>query len=191
MRELFATLGVFALYVALALGVVAIIFVAFVTLFVLTAPPYSNRGKTLQSVNLPDGSTQFVLMGTQSAGDPSWWVYRMSVGESITEEMRENPEVQPNVLCWNYSEGGNHTKHARIEVRQDRYLVFSRGGLMHCLYDIAADSVLVNEPSPWDAAPFPETPPGQRTNEEIDVAIDQWVRENLDQRIKALLEDAA
>jgi hypothetical protein len=153
---------------------------------------YENAYKSIvQTVEVENSNDQFVLMTNYSGfGDQAWSVYRLPIGASVTSEMRDGGSTA-GALFWNYTEAGDHSEGARLTVVQDRYLVFSRGGLRHSLYDMAADSVLVNEPSPWHAfLDSTDVPPRTPLKEER-ALMDEWVREHLDGRIRAILRGAA
>ncbi len=82
------------------------------------------------------------------------------------------------VLFWNYSEDGDHYDNPNIEIVKERFLVFSRGGLSHSLYDLKTKAVLVNDESPWGS--FEES--WQFKN------MDAWVRSKLHQKIERIVK---
>lgn len=165
--------------------------VAIVVLFCLTV--FDNTNKPIQTVNASDSGSKFVLLTRLSGfGDPSWFVYRIDADQSSIWTIGMDPlKAQSQGLCWNYAEAGNLTTDARIRVEKGRYLVFSRGMLDHCLHDIAEESTLVHEASPWHATPIPDSVIStQLSVEERNVMVRAWTREHLHERIASILRDA-
>ncbi len=113
---------------------------------------YSNNYKSVVQVLETDyEKRRFVLMtDIAGLGDQSWYVYQTRSDEELTDAMREGHNRR-GALLWNYSETGDHTSEPEIEIVDERYLVFSRGGLFHALYDLEGRRVLINEESPWGA----------------------------------------
>jgi hypothetical protein len=98
------------------------------------------------------------------------------------------------VLFWNYSEAGDHSDDPKIEFLKERYLVFSRGGAYHSLYDIKKRQVLVNDESPWASYvlekeskdPSASLLPHAEVIKEMQV----WVQKNLHSKIEKILNNA-
>ncbi len=152
---------------------------------------YQNNYKSLiQTLEAPSQNEEFVLL-TDISGfdDRAWYVYQLPLGAALTKEMKSGHD-KTGVLFWNYSEAGDHYDNSRIEILKDRYLVFSRGGLNHSLYDLQTRQVLVNDESPWhsfiDSEQFNKhgenPPPGMKGR-----GMDAWVRSNLHLKIERIV----
>lgn len=155
---------------------------------------HQNRYKTLlQTLPLPAEKVQIVLLTDISGfGDRAWYVYQMPIGARLTNEMLTGHD-EHNVLFWNYSEAGDHYDNPKIEMLKDRYLLFSRGGLYHSLYDLRIQKLLVNDESPWNSfqgsdqfRKYGENAPSGSAG----TAMDVWVRNNLHKRIESIVNGA-
>gem|GEM_PF-3172278 len=175
--------------VLIGLGVAAGLLVAAVFLLIGLFI-YEQRTEVLQTVEVPSAEAQFVLTTRLAGiGDRGWAVYRQPLGGSAKAAARGN-ENYSGSLFWNYTESGDHSENAHLDVVGDRYLVFSRGGFRYSLYDIIADTVLVNEVSPWGQ--LDHTSRGAPTDLSADKArMDRWVRDHLDRPIGAILRSPA
>ena len=94
------------------------------------------------------------------------------------------------VIFWNYSESGNNIENPKIEIVNNRYLVFSRGGYYHSLYDIKNKKVLVNDESPWGSFLLSEEYKlldEDDTTEDMYFYMDKWVNRNLHTKIKQMI----
>ncbi|MEZ4278483.1 MAG: hypothetical protein R3F21_02560 [Myxococcota bacterium] len=83
--------------------------------------------------------------------DPSWHIYRFSSLDELESAKIENV-FGKGALLETYEEGGDHDEDATIEVVNDRFLVFSKAGMFHALYDLRCDRVVVEDGSPWNSA---------------------------------------
>ena len=155
---------------------------------------YENSYKSeIQAIEIPNESIHFILL-TDISGfdDRAWYVYQLPVRPGLTKKMNTAHDEE-GALFWNYSEAGDHSDNPKIEIQKGRYLLFSRGGLYHSVYDLRHKAVLVNDESPWGA--FLESdqykkygdklPPGTKGT-----AMDVWVRENLHKKIEQIIRDA-
>lgn len=149
---------------------------------------YSNAYKTvLQIIYVPSQHKQFVLL-TDLAGfdDRSWYVYQSNLGASLTDSQREGHNSD-GALFWNYSEAGEHKENPHIRLVEERFLVFTRGGLDHSLYDLKSNRVLINATNSWGevvAEVGSNLPPDVEK-----IMIDNWVRENLHAPIQAFIKN--
>lgn len=156
---------------------------------------YENNYKShIQTLELPDQQIQFVLLTDISGfGDRAWYVYQLPIRANLTKRMKTSHDTD-RVLFWNYSEAGDHDDSPKIEVVKKKYLVFSRGGLYHSLYDIEEKRIVVNDESPWASYTLAEeskNPPGSLpTNIETKKGMDAWVRKNLHSKIEKILNNA-
>lgn len=155
---------------------------------------YQNTFKSvIQVLEVPNLDRQYVLMTDIAGfGDRAWYVYGLPGSAPLTKDMKSSHNEE-GVLFWNYSEAGDHYDDPKIEILKNRYLVFSRGGLYHSLYDIQRETLLINDESPWNSFQESEqfkaygdaSPP-----EETGTGMGVWVRNNLHRRIMAIVNDA-
>ncbi len=79
----------------------------------------------------------------------------------------------------------------QIEIINDTYLVFQRGGLYHSLYDIKARRTLINSGSPWhewfDSEEYKSIQPNP-SSEEQEQSIDEWKGKNLHEPILEIIQ---
>lgn len=136
-----------------------------------------GRSKTeLQRISSPDGRHEFVLLTDLAGfGDRAWYVYEIDRGHEPSRQLREGNNTE-DVLFWNYTEDGRYSASPHLELRGDRYLVFSRGDRYHSLYDTVERRVLVNEESPW-----------AWYSELAETEQDRWVIKNLHEPIQRAL----
>lgn len=119
-----------------------------------TPIPHLNYIESLLS---PDNESIFVLYDDSAfAGDQSWHIFKFDkstdvVNRQIPSNYRgdEDGRWLAKQIMWNYSEGGYDLQDAHIDIIDESYLVFKRGGLYHSLYDIKTDRVLIEDHSPW------------------------------------------
>ena len=132
----------------------------------------------VQTLDWPRENARFVLMTDIAGfGDRAWYVYRLADGAVETAAMNAAHD-KTGVLFWNYAEAGHHVTDPRIDILKDRYLVFSRGGLRHSLYDLKTRKLLVNETAPWGSyvSANRNQTPGEKE-------MRDWVRTHLDRPI--------
>jgi hypothetical protein len=106
----------------------------------------------LAEVEGPHGEW-YALYGEYPAGDydPSWHVYRFPNREAFSSA-RVQRGFDKGALFETYEEAGDHDEDATLEVLDGRFLIFSKAGLFHSLYDIECNRLLINEESPFHAA---------------------------------------
>jgi len=155
---------------------------------------YENRYKSeIQAIEIPTQNIRLVLLTDIAGfGDRAWYVYQLPIGAGLTKQMKTGHDTE-GVLFWNYTEAGDHYDNPKIEILKDKYLVFSRGGLFHSLYDLQQKAVLVNDESPWNSfqeseqfKKYGEKPPSGTPG----TAMDVWVRENLHRKIERIVNGA-
>lgn len=180
----------FALWVGLLLGSAIILYALFVGGTVAYIW-YNNTYKTtIQIVEVPSQRKQFVLLTDLSGfDDRSWYVYRSDLGAPLTSAQREGHNTD-GVLFWNYSEAGEHKNDPHLRLAGDRFLVFTRGGLDHSLYDLKTDQVLINETSSFGAAIAKPDIDGLSSPEDEMIVMDAWVKEHLHGPIQTLLKSS-
>ena len=153
----------------------------------------NNFKSQVQVLEIPDENIQFILLTDISGfGDQAWYVYQLPIGVSLTEQMKSGHDREGS-LFWNYSEAGDHSDSPKIEVQNDQYLVFSRGGLYHSLYNYRRAKVIVNDESPWHSYMMSEetnnSSGNQELSEEMHRGMEAWVRKNLHSKIEEILNN--
>jgi hypothetical protein len=179
--------------ILIVFGVLVIIVVTFIGIAVFDLWYHNSYKSHIQTLEVPDRKIQFVLLtDICGIGDPAWYVYKLPIGVDITKRMKTAYDTE-DVLFWNYSELGDHCDNPKIEIIGKKYLVFTRGGLRHSLYDIEKAEVLVNDECPWAASLTAEEAKGRSgrilSYEEEMKRMDVWVRENLHSKIEKILND--
>ena len=95
--------------------------------------------------------------------------------ESRLDRERLENDGSLSKVIFNYDEGPKNLENIRIIIKNS-YLILERGNLYHSLYDLKADSLLINEESPWHVA-------GGQGKEEMN----EWIKVNLHDKIKKLI----
>jgi hypothetical protein len=180
--------------ILLVVGAIVIAVVALIAVFAFNISYHNNYKSQIQTLESPTGKAKFVLF-TDISGfeDRAWYVYQLPINTEITKQMKTGHDKE-GVLFWNYSEAGDHYDNPKIEIIKRKYLVFTRGGLFHSLYDIEKGQVLVNDKSPWNSFMDSQDkrlqstgsiPPGTEKQK-----MDEWVRNNLHLKIQRILKNA-
>jgi len=154
----------------------------------------NNYKAHLQTLKVDNKNIQFVLFTDISGfGDRAWYVYQLPADGEISKGMRTGHDTR-GVIFWNYSEAGYHYENPKIEIQSNKFLVFSRGGLYHSLYNIETKEVLVNEESPWGAflsgLESKNSANKQPNREEEKLQMNSWVKKNLHFKIVRILQKA-
>ncbi|MCP4420312.1 MAG: hypothetical protein GY805_27215 [Chloroflexi bacterium] len=142
----------------------------------------------VQHLPSPDNEHIFALfIDTSPFGDTGWFVFKFDKDFDV-----KNFEIpwanyvdgsyRKDVIMSNYAEGGDHGKNPNIEIVDNSYLVFMRGGLYHSLYSLEKNAILVGFESPWhewrDSEEYASIQPNPSDEEESN-SIDEWKRRNL------------
>ena len=175
------------------LGVVALAVSALLGLAVFDLWYENSYKSEIQAIEIPSRNIRFVLLTDIAGfGDRAWYVYELPAGADLSKQMKTGHDIE-GVLFWNYTEAGDHYEDPKIVILRDRYLVFSRGGLYHSLYDLQQKAVRVNDESPWNSfqeseqhKKYGEEPPPANTG----TAMDVWVRDNLHREIERIINGA-
>ena len=149
---------------------------------------YQNNFKTLLQVVPYQAEKMDYLLFTDISGfgDRTWYVYELPMNSAMTDDIKQ-AHNKKGVIFWNYSEAGNQTEDPKIEIMDNKYLVFSRGYYYHSLYDIESRKVLFNYISPWGSyilSPEYKKQAENTTYDEEMHLMDIWVEKNIHQRIK-------
>lgn len=165
-----------------------LISVAYMTQSVVT---WLGCKQFVQKLPSPDGKYWYALFWDHAGfGDPSWHVYRVPSAVTV-ESVCVERGMDDSALFANYSEAGEDCENVGIQIVRGEYLVMSRGGLFHSLYDINQEKVLVNEWCPYAASH--DTVEARESERRIPHAeliqrIHAWTAVHLDQPIRRVLE---
>jgi len=141
----------------------------------------SHNGKynyALYTDNSGIGDIEFVVLRIEKDINPQELNLKWSFNErdTIAEKW-----INDRKILSNYEEGSSFTDNANIKIIKNKFLVFSRGDLHFALYDLMADSAVVNVYSPWHG--WIETVnhgPNYRVNDELEKQqYKEWIEKNL------------
>ncbi len=151
-------IGIFG---ALALIGFSLLIIFFVPIF---NNPYSYEDHYLYVNHIEHEGAVYALFEDGSftncggPGDPSWQVYKIHKNINPHElkipcdvDVIDLGEKQAGVelILSNYSEDGTDVFRAKIQIINDKHLVFKRGGSYYGLYDLQEDRAIVNVWNPW------------------------------------------
>ena len=91
------------------------------------------------------------------------------------EDNKKTKECNFVPIVFNYDEGPKNLNDIKIFIKND-YLVMERGNLYHSLYDLKTNKLILNEESPLHAS-----------NAETKDQMNQWIRENLHNKIEKII----
>jgi hypothetical protein len=171
----------------------------FLTTFILGCN--KNYFDYSQHVKSPDGNFNYCLyFDNVGIGDPGYYVLKLDKKVDpeklyINWNFKKGTKAEDTewirrkqVLC-NYDEAGLFTSNPKLEIINNRHLVFSRGGYYFGLYDLKTEKDTFNIGSPWhewlDKSGY-TSEKYDRDKEEI--AYGQWIKENLDTKIRDYIE---
>ena len=158
-----------------------------------------------QHIESPDGKFNYGLYSDFSIGDPGFLVLKLEKGidpknlkidYSLTNGIsaKDADWMYSREILNNYDEASEYCNDPKIELIDNRFLVFSRGGYMFSLYDLKIEKDTINNCCPWNdwasqniwaekgtnyKGPIPK-------NEKSDYGI--WIEKNIDHRIKEYIE---
>jgi len=158
-----------------------------------------------QHIESPDGKYNYGLYSDFSIGDPGYVVLKLEKGIN-PKELKIDYSLKDGIsdddadwmyskeILSNYDEASYYCKDPKIELIDNRFLVFSRGGYMFSLYDVKIEKDTFNNCCPWNEwasqniwaekgsdykGPIPK-------NEKSDYGI--WIENNIDKKIKEYIE---
>lgn len=154
-----------------------------------------------QHVKSPDGRFNYCLyFDDVGIGDPGYYV--LMLDKKVDPEnlyinwnfkkgtKAEDTEwIRSKQVLFNYDEAGFFTSNPKLEIINNRHLVFSRGGYYFGLYDLKISKDTFNIGSPWHAwleKSGYKIEKNDRDKEEK--AYEQWIKENLDAKIRDYIE---
>jgi len=149
----------------------------------------------VQKIESPDAKSWYALFADSAGfGDPSWHLYEYPHDTDVEGVKLKSGAKDAAALFWNYAEAGDHADNPNIRLVRGRYIVFTRGGLHHSLYDIQQKKTLVNEQSPYHAVVGSEEytkitpdPTMERTSE----LVKEWKMKNLHDPILKIIGSKA
>ena len=115
--------------------------------------------------------------------DPAWFVYEFPSLETM-EHATVTSEFDSGALFETYEEGGDHNSDETLEIVAERFVVVSRAGILHSLYDRSCRELLVHEESPWHAADLAGVELAKRARPYL-----EWKLSHLHRPIETLLEN--
>ena len=172
------------------------------TLFLLifTTACEMNYLEYIQHVESSDGKYYYGLYSDFCIGDPGFLVlkldkknnpkdlkikysWRHGITGDDAEWMRERTVLQ------NYDEAGLYCNDPKLEIINGRFLVFSRGGYYFGLYDLKISKDTFNTGSPWnewlEKSGYNDEKHDRNKEKK---AYGQWIKQNLDTKIKDYIE---
>ncbi len=121
--------------------------------------------------------------------DPSWHVYRFADDEDLSSA-RVHQGFGKGALFETYEEAGDHDEDATLEIFGGRFLIFSKAGLFHSLYDIECGRLVINEQSPFHRASQSDRDKSHVGNPEWPRFYLQWKLEHLHRPIESAIATA-
>lgn len=159
-----------------------------------------NYVNYIEHLESPDGKYNYCLYADGiGVGDPGFnvlkiekevnpeklkinWSFRNGVSEQYTEWMLSRE------LLANYEESSYYTSSPKLELIDNRFLVFSRGGYMFGLYDVKLEKDTINNCCPWGewAKNGAQYSGKIEKNEESDYGL--WVEKNIHNKIAGYIK---
>jgi hypothetical protein len=154
-----------------------------------------------QHIESPDGNFNYCLyFDNVGIGDPGYYILKLD--KKVDPEKlyvnwnfkrgiktQDSEWIKDRELLFNYDEAGFLTSNPKIEIINNRHIVFSRGGYYFGLYDLKIEKDTFNISSPWNEW-YKES--GyiikNRNRKEMEEAYEQWIKENLDDKIETYIE---
>ena len=153
-----------------------------------------------QHVNSPDGKFNYGLYSDFGIGDPGYYVLKLdknvdpeklyikfSFNNGVKSEDRE--WLRGREVLYNYDEAGFFTSDPKLEIINQRHLVFSRGGYYFGLYDLKIAKDTFNDGSPWHSYHSENENKDEKYDRDKEKkAYGQWIEQNLDAKIRDYIE---
>lgn len=158
-----------------------------------------------QHIKSPNRKYNYGLYSDFSIGDPGFLVLKLEQGinpKKLKIDYSLKNGISADDADWiysreilnNYDEASQYCKDPKIELIDNRFLVFSRGGYMFSLYDIKIEKDTFNNCCPWNEwasqniwAEKGKDYKGQiPKNKKSDYGI--WIEKNLEKKIKEYIE---
>lgn len=175
--------------------IIIILFSVFgIGIYYLTHHNFDQYGYIEHVYSELDSSNYCRFMSTFGIGDPDFIIVRLDKNIEPSD-LETNWDTQKNIdtnkytyfndriVLSNYEESSMLSHDAKLNIINKRFLVFSRGGLMFGLYDIALKKAIVNNGSPWHSWLETYRPNKMNGKEELS-SYSRWVKINLEDSIK-------
>lgn len=103
------------------------------------------------------------------------WNNLEKIDKQLIEDSKHTKNKNFDFICFNYDEGPKNMDGVRIFTK-DHYLVMSRGGLYHSLFDLKSQKLIVNEPCPYCES---------QSNTKEDMNL--WIKKHLHNKIDKII----
>lgn len=150
----------------------------------------------IQHVESPNGKYNYCLYSDFSIGDPGFVVLKieksinpkdLKIDYSIKSGIssKDADWIHSTEVLSNYDEASYFCDNPKLELINNRFLVFSRGGYMFGLYDIKINRDTFNIGSPWNAWLNQSDMKYQKLDKDKEHSeYEKWIKLNLDKKIK-------
>lgn len=157
----------------------------------------SNYLDYSQHITSPDGKFNYCLyFDNVGIGDHGYYVLKLENNiepEQLRIDWKFKTGTKPEDIEWirkrqilfNYDEAEFLTSNPKIELINNRHLVFSRGGYYFGLYDLKLEKDTFDISSPWNAWLDKSGYKSEKYDrEKEEKAYELWIKENVNDKIK-------
>lgn len=153
----------------------------------------------LQQIKSPDGKSIYCLfLDGVGIGDPGYYILKLdnnidpskvyikwNTKNGVSE--KDSKWLKDKTIFEGYEEGKYFSDNPNISIINNRFLVFSRGGLKFSLYDIELQKIIVHSGSPWNS--WHETIPAEISNNKSKAkdSYKKWIQINLQSKIETYI----
>ncbi|GAA4295387.1 hypothetical protein [Nibribacter koreensis] len=152
-----------------------------------------------QHLESPDGKFNYCLYSDVGIGDPGFYVLKLEKGINPEElpikwsfkdgiSDRDDNWIRSRTVLYNYDEASLFTSNPSIELMDNRFVVFSRGGYQMGLYDIELDNDTINFVSPWNEW-YSQSTLSTNDKDKEEEEYGKWIERNLDIPIKSYIKN--
>jgi hypothetical protein len=174
------------------------------TLFlsVVTSSCEKNYLEYSQHIKSPDGKFNYCLYldNVGIGDDPGYYILKLN--KSINPEKlyikwssdngvkaEDSEWLRNKQILFNYDEAGFLTSNPKLEIINNRHLVFSRGGYYFGLYDIKTEKDTFNIGSPWNEWKNKSNYKSEKYDrDKEEVEYRSWLKQNIDRKIRNYIE---
>lgn len=157
-----------------------------------------------QHIDSPDGKYYYGLYSDFSIGDPGFLVLKLDK-KTNPKDLKVNYSIKSGIagddaqwiedrtILSNYDEASQYCKDPKIEIIDNRFLVFSRGGYMFGLYDLQLEKDTFNNCCPWNEWASQNVWAEKGTNYKGEIPKDEksdyglWIEKNIHNKIKVYI----
>tara|TARA_B110000967_G_C18646085_1_gene440962 strand:+ start:65 stop:634 length:570 start_codon:yes stop_codon:yes gene_type:complete len=158
-----------------------------------------------QHIESPNGKYNYGLYSGFSIGDPGFLVLKLEKGIN-PKELKIDYSLKNGIsgedadwmysreILNNYDEASQYCKDPKIELIDNRFLVFSRGGFMFSLYDIKIEKDTFNNCCPWNEWASQNIWAEKGTDYKGPIPMDEksdygiWIKKNIDRKINEYIQ---